>query len=204
MGNYKKDRVLKFFADILSEEEKNQFLSDLRTDEELNNIFRAEAEKNESLNLNPEVNQSYFINMVPEIRAKIDIQNRKKWYFSAPMKFTYTMILLIATGVNFINFDNESFEQKFSIFADSAEVNQFLAEDLKLLDDLLEEDLSTNYNLAGVLEADESFFASLDQDENYSGLLNGNSDLKDVIEEYFLTEEELNKILNELSSEVNL
>ena len=192
----------------MSEEEKNQFLSDLRTDNELDAIYKSETEKFNSVNFSPEVDHQYFVNMIPNVREKIDSQKAKKWYFSAPMKFAYTMILLIAVGINFINFENGSFEQNFSIFTDSTEINQFLAEDSDLLNDLLEEDFSTNYDLAGLLEeetnTDDNLLLALSSKENYTDVFNHNSTLFEEIEKYSVTEEEINEILQDLSSEVNL
>lgn len=204
MENYKKDRVLNYLADLLSEVERENFLSDLKTDSELAELYQTETKKLNSFEIPKSINEDYFTNLLPKVREKLDKKRELRWYQNSFAKYAIPFIFIIAVGINFINFDNESMLDNFSIFTDSSDYDLLLSSDNDFIDELLEEDYQSEDGLIEILdEENETNLISLNDFSDYSNVLENNNYI-DQIDTYSISEEEIEEILKNLSSEETL
>lgn len=200
MENCKKEKVLMYLAGSMNENEKQKFINALNSDPELADIFEKEKTKFDSIGIKPEVSEEYFTNLLPRVRERIDKKQNKKWYFANSVKLAFTFIVLIAVGINFIEFSGNSLQNDFSIFADSSDYDLLIEADDYYLTEIIEEDFVSEL----------SFFELVD--ENSSALVNetGNSGLTDIIDrdnyinelnDFSVSKEEIEQILKEIDPE---
>ncbi len=106
-----KEKILKYLADLLSQKEKEEFELLLESDESLKSDFEKIKSKLNSLkdDSKPEVNEVYFVNLLPRARAKLG-ERKSFTVFKLNWVSYFAAFLFMIASVFF--FEN-SFENKF-------------------------------------------------------------------------------------------
>lgn len=199
MEKDKKNRVLKFLAELMSEEEKKVFLLDLEIDQDLNEIYLREKSKFEVVDSKPVVEEQYFVNLLPNVRAKIEKQSKTKWYYAPSAKFALTLIILIALGINFVDFSKNQINTNFTILADSSSFEMFLSSEDDYLSEIINEDYLNDLSSFEVLETTETEVIAYQDISDYSINLSADTYVDDL-SDFSVSEEEIKKILENLGS----
>lgn len=188
------ERILKYFSDELSFEEKKLFEADLEDSEELQREYYLLREKLTELKENAVVaaDDSYFSNLVPIVRSKMELRNN---YFTFPRLALTLSVLAVLYIVSFNILDFSGKKISFTLNDKSPMLNEALED---ATDDQLSEYIDINLNYSG-----NSFSVITDgleiTSDNLEGI--GESALKSFDEYELLNklnEDEVNEIYNKL------
>lgn len=178
------EKILRYLSDLMSKEEKELFLKDLDKSDELKNLLR-----NIQHNLDKvkefgkvDVNQTYFANLLPNVRAKLG--SKKKFNLLFKPAYVTVIIILVIVSMNIL-FTNNSETNYYN------SLKEYLTdvEDEYIANAIDESSFTNNYDNYVYDEVVDDYF---EQIEINSGDLDGYFD-KDLYSEY--------SMVNELSSE---
>lgn len=104
------ERILKYHAGLLTEEEKRQFELDLKSDTKLAGEYEHFLKKMNDLKNDAEVetDELYFRNLVPNVRAKLEREAKPKRNFIPALSFSLSALLIFVV-LNFVININETF-----------------------------------------------------------------------------------------------
>jgi hypothetical protein len=159
MKNNYDDIILKYFSGLLNEKEAENFETEIEINTELKNRYGELRKKFADIrDLNPkEANPGYFINLIPEVREKLDNRSGMGISFSLQKALGFAMALvllifvLVQNGEDTVNLDSETVLSTLEK-TDNEELNEFV--ELRYGDDQL-------YDVMGDIDLD-----------NYSDALN--------------------------------
>ena len=188
------EKILKYFSDELSSEEKKVFESELKNSEEVKKEFlkfQKTLSELKSISV-PEVDESYFINLTPKIREKID---KKKKFITIPkLALTFTVaVIVLVVSLNIFNTENRRY--MFSVENEKSILSE-------VLDETSDEQLSDyiNFSLGNSSNNFSVLAGGIDYDDESLKTL-GEKTLK-KFDEYDLIEslgdEEADEIYNQL------
>ncbi|OGU33852.1 MAG: hypothetical protein A2068_03120 [Ignavibacteria bacterium GWB2_35_6b] len=121
------EKILKYFSDSLTSEEKKNFEEEIENSEELKNEFVKFRESlSELKNIStPEVDENYFVNLTPRIRNKM---GKKRKFFTIPkLAFSFSVFAVILV-ISFNLFNNENKQIIFSLENEKSILNEVLEE----------------------------------------------------------------------------
>ena len=155
MKNKYDDIILKYLSDLLDENERSDFESELEKNSELKIRFEAVSKNLQDIKqLTPKDSDTgYFANLVPKVRERMDTRSGK--LISGPVKKAFgfglavvlVMIFVLQNGEGNYDFNFESFTSTLE-GADNEELNEFVElrfSDIELYDLISEIDLE-NYS----------------------------------------------------------
>jgi hypothetical protein len=194
------DRVLKYIDGQMSDEEKSAFEKELASSAELNskmeeykNFFSEIKEIKEI-----PVDASYFVNMIPNFRNRIELKKKKKIFPKLALGFsTLTAVIIISLflfkqpkNVTFVNLNSHGIDSTLSLLQvgisplqDNFNFSNLSKEEEMKYDSVVTSMLSNELNLSS---------AGL----NYINETGSNSDLQSLLQG--VNDVEANKIYNEL------
>ena len=135
------ERILKYLAGELSEKEKSQLEAELKNNEELKKLFEKCSSQLEEIKSTRdlELNENYFINLIPRVHERIRKNNR--WVWIPRLAFVLPVLAIIA----FILFYSKGSDKYSKIIADLPDsskqqiVNYIEKENPSLQDDYLKD-----------------------------------------------------------------
>jgi len=185
------DLFIKYEQDMMSEKEKEKFEKKLHTSSNFRQEYDLYKEKLSSLSTNIDVDEQYFVNLLPNVRTKMDKQKS----FQPFKKIVYVFpVVLLAVFLTFELENNNNnfyynFDEWFNEFTNDEEVIEELFVDALSLSDsyLLIENSFEEYSEEILELSDEEI-----QKENL-----GNYILEDAVNEDFIqkfSEDQFNEV----------
>ena len=187
------EKVLKYFSDELSTEEKRNFEKEIEASEELQKEFYKMEKSLSGLKEDADVKTAgtYFVNLVPNVRKRME---KKKKFFTVPKLVTAVPVIVILFVLS-ISFNDTNKNFTFSLDEHSEALNEIVKEaSIEQLSEFV--DVNTNYesNNFNVLSDNLNI-------DNENILVVGENVLQNF-DEYELvnnlSEDELNEIYNKL------
>ncbi|MDF1611080.1 hypothetical protein [Stygiobacter electus] len=183
-----KELILKYLADTLTEDEEHEFKEKLKT----NSNFKEDFEK--IVNLikvdQDTLNDSYFINLLPTIRAKL---NEKERHFSK--KLVYGVPSVVVTIILVFLFVNKKSNYNSNEIYEQLNDPQIISEYISEVDDETKEkyfDIISSQNISSI---------DIQNEEEKEKLITiYDSILDDERIDLSLNDSEYNKLINELET----
>lgn len=186
----KEDLFLNYLDDQLSVEERKSFIERLKNDSIFNNEFKKFEELYNKSQLRADVDENYFVNLVPNARNRINANKRKNIF-----KYAY-ILPVIVFGLLLLYNNQERPAYNFDTLLESFTDDEIIA------GELFENSFDNwNYLIEDDLIITEYFEDSAYVDESLFDYLSSNIRGSDISESFFneISEDEFNDIYNELS-----
>lgn len=185
-----KDLIAKYLSGLLSDEEKIQFEEKLTND----SILRKDLEKYYKFNeleLNKiQLDEKYFVNLLPRTREKIRSRSKSKSHKLAVgiPSLVISILIVFILSKNNIKEINSYSEEFFPYVNDSQVVQQYIT-------DIDETTKETYYNL---IVNEEPFLDIADENEKEKLLTIYDSLIDDYYQEFNLSQNDLNSIISKI------